>query len=176
MILATLVSATVIAAAPGPAVAAGATRRAGPAGSTLILESNRTVPLVRVIIASRSGSAADPRHREGLTNMAAEWARRGAGGRSREATDAAIDALGATLEVTTEPDSTRFEAEVLTRNLDPLLALLADVVVRPSFLPAEFARTRNEIEGQIDEDRKSTRLNSSHITISYAVFCLKKKK
>src|SRR5437667_4858336 len=27
-----------------------------------------------------------------------------------------------------------------------------------------------------DRDRKSTRLNSSHITISYAVFCLKKKK
>src|SRR5206468_5016396 len=28
----------------------------------------------------------------------------------------------------------------------------------------------------IDEDRKSTRLNSSHDQISYAVFCLKKKK
>src|SRR5205807_10583424 len=28
----------------------------------------------------------------------------------------------------------------------------------------------------IDEDRKSTRLNSSHLVISYAVFCLKKKK
>src|SRR5437773_9309178 len=27
-----------------------------------------------------------------------------------------------------------------------------------------------------EADRKSTRLNSSHITISYAVFCLKKKK
>src|SRR5690606_6357941 len=27
-----------------------------------------------------------------------------------------------------------------------------------------------------DEDRKSTRLNSSHVKISYAVFCLKKKK
>src|SRR2546430_5435395 len=27
-----------------------------------------------------------------------------------------------------------------------------------------------------DEDRKSTRLNSSHSQISYAVFCLKKKK
>src|SRR5207248_10145319 len=27
-----------------------------------------------------------------------------------------------------------------------------------------------------DQDRKSTRLNSSHRTISYAVFCLKKKK
>src|SRR5690349_21972188 len=27
-----------------------------------------------------------------------------------------------------------------------------------------------------EEDRKSTRLNSSHVEISYAVFCLKKKK
>src|SRR5690242_21623810 len=27
-----------------------------------------------------------------------------------------------------------------------------------------------------DKDRKSTRLNSSHMSISYAVFCLKKKK
>src|SRR5437667_9292786 len=29
---------------------------------------------------------------------------------------------------------------------------------------------------RVARDRKSTRLNSSHITISYAVFCLKKKK
>src|SRR5690625_6929111 len=28
----------------------------------------------------------------------------------------------------------------------------------------------------VKEDRKSTRLNSSHVAISYAVFCLKKKK
>src|SRR2546427_2937546 len=32
------------------------------------------------------------------------------------------------------------------------------------------------IEGGDDGDRKSTRLNSSHSQISYAVFCLKKKK
>src|SRR5262245_64898715 len=31
-------------------------------------------------------------------------------------------------------------------------------------------------ERQIGRDRKSTRLNSSHLGISYAVFCLKKKK
>src|SRR3712207_8012398 len=30
--------------------------------------------------------------------------------------------------------------------------------------------------GLLDQDRKSTRLNSSHANISYAVFCLKKKK
>src|SRR2546430_4128819 len=33
-----------------------------------------------------------------------------------------------------------------------------------------------DFEQEIAEDRKSTRLNSSHSQISYAVFCLKKKK
>src|SRR5437867_9509650 len=36
------------------------------------------------------------------------------------------------------------------------------------------ARDRTELQAHLD--RKSTRLNSSHRTISYAVFCLKKKK
>src|SRR3712207_7297546 len=31
-------------------------------------------------------------------------------------------------------------------------------------------------DAPLEEDRKSTRLNSSHANISYAVFCLKKKK
>src|SRR2546426_3430517 len=33
-----------------------------------------------------------------------------------------------------------------------------------------------ERRGVLERDRKSTRLNSSHLVISYAVFCLKKKK
>src|SRR5690606_40718073 len=32
------------------------------------------------------------------------------------------------------------------------------------------------VQGAAGQDRKSTRLNSSHVKISYAVFCLKKKK
>src|SRR2546430_4137762 len=35
---------------------------------------------------------------------------------------------------------------------------------------------RRKREGVYESDRKSTRLNSSHSQISYAVFCLKKKK
>src|SRR5690554_4002798 len=35
---------------------------------------------------------------------------------------------------------------------------------------------KEDIEAGRFEDRKSTRLNSSHVRISYAVFCLKKKK
>src|SRR3712207_7481351 len=44
------------------------------------------------------------------------------------------------------------------------------VAARASRLPGDYL---NPVAG---EDRKSTRLNSSHANISYAVFCLKKKK
>src|SRR5690242_21051096 len=37
-------------------------------------------------------------------------------------------------------------------------------------------RRRGEDDRTVRPDRKSTRLNSSHMSISYAVFCLKKKK
>src|SRR2546427_3387698 len=36
--------------------------------------------------------------------------------------------------------------------------------------------TLDEVDQETERDRKSTRLNSSHSQISYAVFCLKKKK
>src|SRR5690606_39859182 len=43
---------------------------------------------------------------------------------------------------------------------------------------AQFAHqpVADALEHEVVVDRKSTRLNSSHVKISYAVFCLKKKK
>src|SRR5207248_11297135 len=42
--------------------------------------------------------------------------------------------------------------------------------------PGFLRELADGIVGPAQQDRKSTRLNSSHRTISYAVFCLKKKK
>src|SRR2546430_9911562 len=42
--------------------------------------------------------------------------------------------------------------------------------------PGDAQETGNSCAGLVLQDRKSTRLNSSHSQISYAVFCLKKKK
>ena len=43
-------------------------------------------------------------------------------------------------------------------------------------LPLESTNMQNCVHAASTADRKSTRLNSSHVVISYAVFCLKKKK
>src|SRR5436853_3935042 len=60
--------------------------------------------------------------------------------------------------------------------LFPYTTLFRSVDVRQAIedLPEPFrmAVVLSDVEG----DRKSTRLNSSHLGISYAVFCLKKKK
>src|SRR2546430_12356056 len=66
------------------------------------------------------------------------------------------------------PYTTLFRSEVFAgerrRGLTPTLTLLALAVV--AGLTVQYGHV----------DRKSTRLNSSHSQISYAVFCLKKKK
>src|SRR5256885_2559015 len=49
---------------------------------------------------------------------------------------------------------------------------LADLL----WLHADLRQARFELGVDVRLDRKSTRLNSSHLVISYAVFCLKKKK
>src|SRR5207253_10963052 len=61
-----------------------------------------------------------------------------------------------------------------------------EIHVPPHQLPKRVARKhlawpagecdKQAVFGRRQVDRKSTRLNSSHVAISYAVFCLKKKK
>ena len=141
---------TALVAAP---LGARAGRSQGPAGSLLLVEENHAVPLVHVVVAARTGSAADPRDKDGLANLAGELARRGAAKKSRAEIDTALDALGADLEVRTDPDSLRFEGQVLAKNLPAFLAILADIVQKPDFTADELARTKREILGQLDEHR-----------------------
>src|SRR3712207_7483232 len=82
------------------------------------------------------------------------------------------------------PRSTLFPYTTLFRSVKGELIKRNNLVYISSALQQPGRRRRHQ---QIDtrrrvsrpqslEDRKSTRLNSSHANISYAVFCLKKKK
>src|SRR2546422_4381729 len=68
------------------------------------------------------------------------------------------------------PRSTLFPYTTLFRSLGTLYDLSADVTLTPHVGVGGYFGTAS------GGDRKSTRLNSSHGYISYAVFCLKKKK
>src|SRR3712207_8430042 len=86
------------------------------------------------------------------------------------------------------PRSTLFPYTTLFRSLDAHAVVLLERPPRGDRLVEQHAGVEREdveapeaaldVGGEVehDRDRKSTRLNSSHANISYAVFCLKKKK
>src|SRR5947209_12745996 len=65
--------------------------------------------------------------------------------------------------------------EIYTLSLHDALPIYRRQCARRSHRQQTVSR-RPDLEKQFVGDRKSTRLNSSHANISYAVFCLKKKK
>src|SRR5687768_18229656 len=75
------------------------------------------------------------------------------------------------------PRSTLFPYTTLFRSRrDPRRQRPADGLARPGGVPRRGRRDAAGVLRGGASDRKSTRLNSSHGYISYAVFCLKKKK
>src|SRR3989454_6050416 len=78
------------------------------------------------------------------------------------------------------PRSTLFPYTTLFRSVMVILTVKAGVTREQvmAVMPAEIRQTvQLYLNGKIRMvDRKSTSLNSSHLVISYAVFCLKKKK
>src|SRR5262245_63529607 len=64
------------------------------------------------------------------------------------------------------------------REPEMLIAFLGAVKSGRPYVPIDTALPQARIDQILasSRDRKSTRLNSSHLGISYAVFCLKKKK
>src|SRR3712207_8640312 len=80
------------------------------------------------------------------------------------------------------PRSTLFPYTTLFRSELRAYPVLEDDTLGPPIVLHTFGADHRGIHRGIEgmcidaEDRKSTRLNSSHANISYAVFCLKKKK
>src|SRR5947199_6052785 len=80
------------------------------------------------------------------------------------------------------PRSTLFPYTTLFRSVTgPNLLYRAALALRPTATARDNERLTKRMSMPRGaragfEDRKSTRLNSSHLGISYAVFCLKKKK
>src|SRR3712207_8382014 len=89
------------------------------------------------------------------------------------------------------PYATLFRSAAAARSDTVAAAVVVHLIETPRAKPEKFQETREaigdfaefvgrdrpaSIVGPIELDRKSTRLNSSHANISYAVFCLQKKK
>src|SRR2546426_837129 len=145
-------------------------RMPGMNGLELLQHVRRTKPAMPVIVLSAYGTV--PMAVEAIKAGASDFLMKPF---SHEALDEVLNKLSAGGSgIRTDLQS----AEIITQN--PLMLSLLDQA-------AQAAKTQATILVQAESgtgkellarwiDRKSTRLNSSHLVISYAVFCLKKKK
>jgi zinc protease len=111
-------------------------------GSTLLLMRKTDVPMIAAQIVVRGGSLADANGKEGTAAILAELMGKGAGTRDALAFAQALDGVGGRLSVSTAREAIVADAEFLARDADLMLALLADVLQRPTLDAAEFDKLR----------------------------------
>jgi zinc protease len=109
----------------------------------MVLEDPR-LPRLEVGILLRRGAEIETAADAGVVALMADVMERGAGARDALALARAVEEIGADLGVGAGMDSVSVDLSGLSDDADLLFDLLADVVLRPRFDPAEVARARAE--------------------------------
>jgi len=122
-------------------------------GTKIIVEPSHDTPLVWFDIAIPGGAATDPRGIEGLHRHVALLARRGAGRRDRAELDETLDNLGAAVDIGVSRDALTVSGLALSRHLDAVIDLAADILAEPRWSEDEHARLLRETPQVLDEIR-----------------------
>ncbi len=118
-------------------------------GAILLVAERPGIPMVVMSITLKTGAAADPAGKEGVANLTAELLTRGTKKHTAQTLAEDLDFLGASLNVDTDNETTTIALTSLTKNLEPALDLLAEVLLEPTFPPSELELKRKEIEGNL---------------------------
>lgn len=117
----------------------------------ILVEESHDLPLVHFQIVIPSGSTEDPEGREGLTRLTARLMRRGTRGRDTRAIEETIDGLGAELAIETSPGFVRIAGSTIKRSVEPILALIGELLADPSLPEGELAQLKRETEAALLE-------------------------
>jgi predicted Zn-dependent peptidase len=114
-----------------------------PNGLTIVLAERRDLPLVQMRLEFQgAGFSSDPANKPGMANFTMGMLDEGAGKYSALALGDKVESLGARLNVGASLDSANIFLSATTKNLEPSLALLSDVLLRPTFETSELERVR----------------------------------
>ncbi|MGA9525437.1 MAG: pitrilysin family protein [Myxococcaceae bacterium] len=115
-----------------------------PNGMELYVSERHDLPIVSMGVAFAAGSAQDPAGKAGLADLTMRTLLEGAGKRDAIALEEAFAELGATPSAAARPDGAFVGTTALTRNAPQAMALLADVVLRPTLKAEDFKRKQRE--------------------------------
>ena len=126
-------------------------------GMVVTLARRTAIPKVLLSLDFDAGFAADPAAAPGTQAMMMRMLSEGAGPRSATAILEEEERLGMSLNASAGLDNSSVTLSALSANLAPSLALMSDVVRRPSFAAADFARVRDQQQNALAETLSSPR-------------------
>ena len=135
-----------------------------PNGIILYLLEDHELPLVTLSAMIRTGSIYEPADKIGLASLTGTVMRTGGtASRSGDELDEELEFVGAELGAGIGSDAGSASLNVLTKDVARGVALFAEMLMRPAFAPDKIELAKKQMIEGIRRDRKSTRLNSSHI-------------
>lgn len=124
-----------------------------PNGATLLVSEQHNLPMVLVNVIVDAGSRRDPANLAGLANLTAQLLTEGTTTRSAAQIKEAIDFIGGELDAGASPDYAALSLQVLRKDLDVGLELMADVLLHPIFRTDELERRREAVLASIRAGR-----------------------
>jgi len=123
-------------------------------GLRVVLVEDHELPLFDVRIVNRAGSWTDPEDREGLAVASLDMVNEGTKSYDAVALSSALRSLGSSLGSRSHLDSSSISCSGLTKNLEPTLDLLAEVVLEPTFPQADWERIQKQSLQSVEASRK----------------------
>jgi zinc protease len=121
-------------------------------GLKLVVANRAAVPVVQLSLLVDAGYASDQGGAPGTAKLAANMLDEGTKTRSALEISDALQRLGATLSTGANVDQTTVSLSALKSNLDPSLAIFADVVRNPSFPEKDFERIKKQQLAAIEQE------------------------
>jgi len=126
-------------------------------GAVALIREKHANPAVTILGYLRAGAMHDPEGREGLGLFTASMLTRGTAAYTSQGLALVLDSLGASLSVRGDLEGVAVSARCLAEDVEQILGLAAEVILRPVFPPEEIEKQRGRIITGIREGRLDTR-------------------
>ncbi len=126
-----------------------------PNGMDLFVVQRAELPKVDVTFVTRAGAEADPTGKAGLAHMTATQIDMGTGTRKALEIEDALGDLGIGLTAAAGRESARVSFETLKRNIDPAMAIVADVIRNSAYPASEFDREKKRHLDALGQQEKN---------------------
>jgi zinc protease len=118
-------------------------------GMVLVTSEQPTLPIVSIRLLIRAGSRYDPEGRHGVANLTSRLLTLGTPGRDAMDISGVIEGMGAHFWADAYREQASLNLNILKKDLDVGLALMAEVLTSPSFPREELERTRQSLMAAI---------------------------